>query len=119
MGDRIQVLSGDDGMTLPVIASGGHGVISVTSNVLPGPMRRWCDAMRAGDLADAREQLRPLLPVFEANFAEPNPIPVKGACSLLGLMEPNYRLPLVPPTERTMSQLQQVLQPFGVLEEAA
>jgi len=113
------VLSGDDAMTQPLIPTGGHGVISVASNALPAPMRAWLDSLRAGDFPAAREQLRPLLPVFEATFAEPNPIPVKAACALMGLMELHYRLPLVPPTERTLNQLRQVLQPFGVLEEAA
>ena len=112
VGERCQVLSGDDAMTLPVMATGGVGVISVVSNVLPKAMREWMAALEAKDYAKGMELLKPLLPVFEALFVESNPIPVKGAASLLGLMEARYRLPLVPPVESTMHHLQDVLKPF-------
>ena len=112
VGDRCQVLSGDDAMTLPVMATGGAGVISVASNVLPKAMHEWITALEAKDYAKGMELLKPLLPVFEALFVESNPIPVKGAASLLGLMDARYRLPLVAPVESTMHQLQKVLKPF-------
>ena len=112
VGDRCQVLSGDDAMTLPVMATGGAGVISVASNVLPKAMHEWITALEAKDYAKGMELLKPLLPVFEALFVESNPIPVKGAASLLGLMDARYRLPLVAPVESTMHLMQDVLKPY-------
>ena len=112
-GDGLQVFSGDDSLTLPVIAAGGVGVVSVASNVVPGPMREWVDTLLAGDFAQARRQLKPLLPLFEALFVEANPIPVKGAASQLGLMDATFRLPMVPPTENTMHLLKNAMGPFA------
>ncbi|MBI4082590.1 MAG: 4-hydroxy-tetrahydrodipicolinate synthase [Candidatus Lambdaproteobacteria bacterium] len=109
---RLQVLSGDDAITLPLMAVGGVGVISVASNVVPGPMREWLDTMLAANFDKARALLHRLLPLFEALFVESNPIPVKGAASLLGLMDATYRLPLVAPAESTMHLLKQALAPF-------
>jgi 4-hydroxy-tetrahydrodipicolinate synthase len=113
VGDRIKVLSGDDPMTLPCMAVGGQGVISVASNVIPKPMRTWMDALLKADYAKARTFLPDLLPLFKALFVESNPIPVKGVASLLGLMDAHYRLPMVPPAEGTMNLLKQVLAPFA------
>ena len=109
----LQVLSGDDAMTMPLMAVGGVGVISVASNVVPRAMREWTDTMTERNFPKARELLKPLLPLFEACFVESNPIPVKGGAKVLGLMETNYRLPLVPPAEKTMALMKEVLQPFN------
>jgi 4-hydroxy-tetrahydrodipicolinate synthase len=112
VGGRCQVLSGDDAITLPLMACGGAGVVSVASNVVPKAMAEWMDALEAKQYGRAMSLLHPLLPLFDALFVESNPIPVKGAASLLGLMEANYRLPLVPPAEKTMHLLQDTLAPF-------
>ncbi len=114
-GDKLQVFSGDDAMTLALIAAGGVGVVCTCSNVLPRPISQWVETIKAGDFSTARDQLKPLLPVFETMFIEPNPGPIKAGAALLGLMEPNYRLPMVPPTESTMHKVREVLQPFGVV----
>ncbi|MDH4246516.1 MAG: 4-hydroxy-tetrahydrodipicolinate synthase [Deltaproteobacteria bacterium] len=108
----LTVLSGDDAMTLPLMAVGGQGVISVASNLVPRPMRQWVDTMTERNYIKAREQLKPLLPLFDACFVESNPIPVKGGAKILGLMEMNYRLPMVPPSEQTLNTMRTVLRPF-------
>jgi 4-hydroxy-tetrahydrodipicolinate synthase len=112
VGDRCQVLSGDDAITLPLMACGGRGVISVASNVIPRPMAVWMDAMEAKDYPAAMHMLNDLIPLFDSLFVESNPIPVKGAVSMLGLMEANYRLPMVAPAEKSIGLLQQTLKPF-------
>ncbi len=112
VGDSLQVLSGDDAITLPLFAVGGCGVISVASNILPKAMAEWMRALQAKDFAKGMELLKPLLPVFDGLFIESNPIPVKGAASLLGLMEANYRLPMLAPAESTMDLLRDVIAPF-------
>lgn len=108
----LQVLSGDDAMVLPLMAVGGVGVVSVASNVVPRAMREWTDTMTERNFVKAREQLKPLLPLFDACFVESNPIPVKGGAKILGLMDTNYRLPMVPPAPKTMELMEQVLRPF-------
>jgi len=112
VGGRCAVFSGDDAMTLPVMAVGGAGVIATASNAVPGAMRRWVDELREGRFDLARERLPALLPLFDACAAEPNPIPIKAALHLIGLGEPVYRLPLVPPASATVDALRQALQPF-------
>ncbi len=111
-GDSLKVLSGDDWMTLALVSVGGEGVISVASNVVPGPLREYMNALHGKDFDRARVLLKPLLPLFDALFVESNPGPVKGAASLLGLMDANFRLPMVPPSESTMHVVQQALAPF-------
>lgn len=111
-GDKLTVLSGDDWMTQPLVAVGGKGVISVASNVVPRQLREFVDTLLEGNSAGARELLQPLLPLFDALFMEPNPQPVKGVASMLGLMEANFRLPMVPPAESTMNRLKETMAPF-------
>lgn len=108
----LRVLAGDDAMTLPLMAVGGEGVVSVASNVVPAPMRAWVDTMTERNYVRAREQLKPLLPLFDACFAESNPIPVKAGAEVLGLMEARYRLPLVPPQAETVQLMRDKLRPF-------
>ena len=103
------VLSGDDLMTIPVISLGGKGVISVTSNQIPRQMSDITRYAIAGDYARARAIQRRYMPLFRANFIESNPIPVKWGMSLMGLLEPVYRLPLVPPSEATKKQIEDSL----------
>jgi 4-hydroxy-tetrahydrodipicolinate synthase len=95
-GEEFDVLSGDDPMTLPLVALGGRGVISVASNVAPGAVSDLVKALMEGDWERGRELHYQLLPLFRALFIETNPIPVKTAASLLGLCSDEMRLPLVP-----------------------
>jgi 4-hydroxy-tetrahydrodipicolinate synthase len=109
---KLTVLSGDDALTLPLMAVGGSGVVSVASNLVPRPMRDWVDTMTERNYVKAREQLKPLLPLFDACFVESNPIPVKGGLSQMGMMGLHYRLPMVPPSEKTMATMKLALAPF-------
>ena len=109
------VLSGDDEITLPLMALGGNGVISVTSNLLPEKMVDLVRRMLAGDTAGARTVHYELLPVISALMGlDTNPIPVKGALHELGLVEESYRLPMTPLTEAGKAELQRVLKEHGV-----
>jgi 4-hydroxy-tetrahydrodipicolinate synthase len=98
--DGFAVYSGDDEMTLPLLAMGGDGVVSVVGNALPGPMSAMVEAALAGDLATARRHHFDLLPAMRACFLETNPVPIKDVCAALGWMEPHVRLPLEPMDER-------------------
>lgn len=110
-----RLLSGDDANILPLISVGGHGVISVTANVAPGLLTRFTHACLAGELEAARERLADTLALARACFCETNPIPVKAALAMMGLIEENYRLPLVPLGDAQRPRLRQVLQAVGAL----
>ena len=116
--EKFIVLSGDDSITIPLIALGGRGVISVVSNEIPGEMTRLTQAALSGDLATARALQRRWLPLMEINFVESNPIPVKAAMAAMGLLEPNYRLPMVPPTDQSRQKIEAVLESCGLLAHA-
>ncbi len=110
------VLSGDDEITLPLMALGGNGVISVTSNLLPGKMVDLVRRMLAGDTAGARAVHYEILPVITALMGlDTNPIPVKGALHEVGLVEESYRLPMTPLTVPAKQELQRVLKEYGVI----
>jgi 4-hydroxy-tetrahydrodipicolinate synthase len=113
--ESFTVLSGDDALTLPVIAVGGRGVISTTSNVAPRAMVQLVDAARRGELARARELHLRLLPLFDALFCETNPIPVKAALALMGRIDDEIRLPLLPLGAARRGRLQAVLKEQGIL----
>ncbi|GBC76622.1 4-hydroxy-tetrahydrodipicolinate synthase [bacterium HR08] len=113
------VLSGDDAWTLPVLALGGDGVISVIANQTPAEMRELVAAALAGDWARARELHYRLLPLMRGNFLETNPIPVKAALAMMGLIEENYRLPLVPPRPETRERLRQILADLNLIPAGA
>jgi len=104
------VLSGDDALTLPLLALGGHGLISVASNEIPGPMTELVRLARAGDFAGARRIHYRYLPLMDVNFIESNPIPVKAVMARMGLCQEVYRLPLVPLTSGARARLEAVLQ---------
>jgi 4-hydroxy-tetrahydrodipicolinate synthase len=108
-GEEFDVLSGDDPMTLPLVALGGRGVISVASNVAPGAVSDMVRAMLEGEWERGRELHYELLPLFRALFVETNPIPVKTAASLLGLCSDEMRLPLVPMEGENLRALQETL----------
>ncbi len=112
------VLSGDDAITLPLAAMGGRGIISVASNVIPAEMTRLAELCLAGDFAGARAMQRKWLPLLEVNFIETNPSPVKAAMAELGLLEPNYRLPLVPVRAENLAKIRAVLESLALLERA-
>jgi len=109
------VLSGDDALTLPILAIGGKGVISTTANVAPAEMVSLVRSFRAGDADTARRCHLRLLPLFDALFAETNPIPVKAALQLTGAIGPEIRLPLTPLTEPNRERLQVVLKELGLI----
>lgn len=106
---RFEVLSGDDAVTLPLMALGARGVVSVVANQVPGPMKELVAACAAGDFAKARGIHNRLLKLMNLNFIESSPIPVKASLALLGLCEESYRLPLVPPSEDTRQKLREAL----------
>lgn len=103
------VLSGDDLFTVPLISIGGAGVISVASNEVPGEMSRLVSAALDGNFETARQLHSRLLPLMQINFIESNPIPVKAAMAHLGLLDPNYRLPLVAPKPASLERITRVL----------
>jgi 4-hydroxy-tetrahydrodipicolinate synthase len=111
-----RVLSGDDAQTLPLIALGADGIVAVVSNEVPDLMVRMTDLALQGNWGAAREQHYRLLPLMEANFIESNPGPVKAALALMGLLEENLRLPLVPVQEKTKARMREVLQELGALQ---
>ncbi|HEV2864082.1 MAG TPA: 4-hydroxy-tetrahydrodipicolinate synthase [Pyrinomonadaceae bacterium] len=111
------VLSGDDAMTLAMIALGADGLISVASNEAPGPVSKMVDAALAGDLKAAREAHYRLLPLMDVNFVETSPGPVKAAMAMMGLLEENLRLPLVAAEEKTRERVRAVLSELGLLKE--
>jgi len=113
------VLAGDDAMTLPAMAVGARGVVSVVSNEAPAEMTRLVEAAEANDFARARELFARLFPLMMANFVESNPIPVKAAMARMGLLEEAWRLPLVPPREATRERLDRALASVGLLPAVA
>lgn len=112
------VLSGDDAITLPLMAVGGRGVISVASNEVPRQMSQMVEAAERGDFAAARTIHRSLLPLMLVNFVESNPIPVKAAMAAMGLLDEIFRLPMVSPRQESRGKILQVLGELGLLKNA-
>ena len=112
------VLSGDDAITIPLIALGGRGVISVVANEIPAEFSKLTKLALAGDLAGARALQRQWFSLMEVNFCETNPGPVKAAMAMLGLLEPVFRLPMVPPSEASRAKIEAVLKSSGLLAAA-
>jgi 4-hydroxy-tetrahydrodipicolinate synthase len=112
------VLSGDDSLTLPMVAMGGRGIISVASNEIPVEMTLLAKLCLSGDFATARAMQRKYMPLLEANFIETNPTPVKAAMAEMGLLEPVWRLPLVPPRVENLAKIRAVLESLALLERA-
>ena len=108
-GEEFRILSGDDSLTLPLMALGGSGVISVASNVAPAAVSDEVRALLEGDFERGRELHYALLPLYRALFVETNPIPVKAAASLLGLCSDEMRLPMVPLSDDNLIKLQRVM----------
>lgn len=115
---RVSVLAGDDAWTLPVLAMGGDGVVSVASNEIPGELVALCAAAGAGDWDEARRLHERWLPLFLANFrGAPNPVPVKAALTLMGVLErDDLRAPLLPLEAEHRARLADVLRGAGVVD---
>jgi len=109
------VLSGDDAVTIPLIALGGRGIISVVSNEIPAEMTQLAQAALRGDFDTARRLQQKYLPLMNVNFVESNPIPVKAAMAMMGLLEPVYRLPMCPPAPANLARIEKVLETAGLL----
>jgi len=109
------VLSGDDSVTIPLTALGGRGVISVASNEIPREMTQLTQAALRGDFEAARKIQTRFLPLMNVNFVESNPIPVKAAMVMMGLIEPVYRLPMTPPAAASLARIEKVLEAAGLL----
>ncbi|MBI3895453.1 MAG: 4-hydroxy-tetrahydrodipicolinate synthase [Acidobacteria bacterium] len=115
--ETFKVFSGDDSLTLPMMALGGCGVISVISNVVPREMTEMVSLCNRGDFLSARRVHYRLWPLMQALFIESNPIPVKAALAALGLIHPIYRLPLVPMKTENRAKLEKVLEDLSLLKE--
>ena len=113
------VLSGDDAITLPLMAVGGRGVISVAGNEVPRDMSQMVEAAERGDFATARRIHQTLMPLMMINFVESNPIPVKAAMAAMGLLEETYRLPMVAPRPESRARIINVLRDLRLLPDAS
>jgi 4-hydroxy-tetrahydrodipicolinate synthase len=111
MPERFDILCGDDAITIPLIALGGRGIVSVVANEIPAEMTELTHLAMAGDFAGARAMQRAWMPLMEMNFIESNPIPV----SMMGLLEPVWRLPMTPPARETRAKIEEVLSAVGLL----
>jgi 4-hydroxy-tetrahydrodipicolinate synthase len=114
--DKFAVLSGDDWLTLPVIAAGGDGLISVVSNQVPAAMTALVHLLLSGDLENARSWHYRLMPLMDANFLETNPAPAKAALHLMGRIHDVLRLPLLPVSDATRAALRTALRAAGVAD---
>jgi 4-hydroxy-tetrahydrodipicolinate synthase len=117
--DDFLVLSGDDALTLPVMAVGGHGIVSVVSNQVPAEMTDMVERAERGDFIGARALHRRLLPLMQVNFIESSPIPVKCAMAAMALLDEVYRLPLVAPRPSSRDRILDVLTALGLIEVAS
>ncbi len=114
---NFHMLSGDDSITIPVIALGGKGIISVVSNQIPGEMTQLTRLALQGDFAGARQLQRKFLPLMEMNFIEPNPQPIKAAMAMMGLLKPVWRLPMIPPQPQTLVTIERVLSSLNMMAQ--
>src|SRR5271170_3337775 len=112
------VLSGDDSITIPLMALGGRGIVSVVANEIPAEMTQLAQACLRNDFEAARQIQRRFLPLMNVNFIESNPIPVKAAMGLMGLLDPVFRLPLVPPSDSSLAKIEKTLDALGLLERS-
>jgi 4-hydroxy-tetrahydrodipicolinate synthase len=113
---NIVVLSGDDSLTLPILSIGGRGVISVASNIVPKDIAELVDSFEKGDIAKARRLHYKLFPLFKTLFIETNPVPVKTAMAMKGMIDLELRLPLVPMKDENKDKLKKVLEEYGILK---
>lgn len=111
----ITILSGDDALTLPMMAVGASGIVSVASNLIPAQMKQLTDAMLEGNWMAAQDLHRKYYPLFRDQFVETNPIPIKAAMAMAGLLEEEYRLPLCPLAPANREKLAASLKSCGIL----
>lgn len=116
--ENFSVLSGDDAVTLPLIALGAEGIVSVASNEVPDHMSRMTSLALDGKWNEARELHYRLLPLMDVNFIESSPGPVKAAMAMMGLLEENFRLPLVPITDKSRARVREVISELGLIHSA-
>jgi 4-hydroxy-tetrahydrodipicolinate synthase len=116
--EQFTVLSGDDATVIPLIALGGRGVISVVANEIPAEFSKLTKLALAGDFGGARAIQRQWFSLMDVNFCEVNPGPVKAAMAMMGLLEPVFRLPMVPPSEANRARIEAVLESTGLLAAA-
>jgi 4-hydroxy-tetrahydrodipicolinate synthase len=115
-GPDFSVLSGDDNITLPLLAIGGSGVVSVIANIVPRETAEFVHAALDGDWKRARELHYRLFPLARAAFLETNPIPIKEAMALAGMLEPEFRLPMCRMSDANREKLRAILKPYGLLK---
>jgi 4-hydroxy-tetrahydrodipicolinate synthase len=115
LGPRFEILSGDDSLTLPFMAVGAQGVISVASNIIPKQVAQMVQAFSAGQIQKARSLHQKYYSIFKDLFVETNPVPVKAALAMMGLIQEEYRLPLVPLSAKSREVLKNTLINTGVL----
>ncbi|MDE3068261.1 MAG: 4-hydroxy-tetrahydrodipicolinate synthase [Verrucomicrobiota bacterium] len=116
LGPKFTILSGDDSLTLPFLAVGAQGVISVASNVIPRGVSRMVGSFRSGNAAAAMRLHAKFYPLFKDLFIETNPVPVKAALAMMGLIEEEYRLPLAPMAAANRARLKATLKACGILK---
>ena len=114
-GENFDLISGDDALTLPLLAIGGTGIISVVANIVPKDVARMVSEFAKGNIKKAQETHYKLLPLIKAMFIETNPIPVKTAMGLLGMCEPDLRLPMCSMSEENLEKLKKALKDYGLL----
>ena len=115
-GPNFAVISGDDNLTLPLMAIGGAGVVSVIANIVPRETAELTHAALEGDWKRARELHYRLFPLARAAFLETNPIPIKEAMALAGMLEPEFRLPMCRMSDANRERLRSILKPYGLLK---
>jgi len=113
-GPDFDVLSGDDALTLPLLSIGGKGIISVVANIIPKDVKEMVSSFLRGDIKKAQDMHHRMFPLIKAMFVETNPIPVKAACSLLGLAGPEIRLPLTYIENENLQKLKKAMQDYGL-----
>jgi len=113
-GPDFDVLSGDDALTLPLLSLGGHGVISVVANIIPKDVKNMIDAFNAGDIKKARAMHHKMFPLVKSMFTETNPIPVKAAMAVLGMIEPEIRLPMTQPSAESLEKIKKAMKDYGL-----
>ena len=116
LGPKFTILSGDDSLTLPFMAVGAHGVVSVATNVIPREVTRMVKAFAAGRISEAQKLHANYYPLFKDLFIETNPVPVKAALAMMGIVKEEYRLPLVAMSEKNRTVLGETMKAVGVLK---
>lgn len=113
--DNFDLISGDDSLTLPILSIGGTGIISVVANIVPRDVASLVSEFQKGNIAKAQQLHYKLLPLIKAMFVETNPIPVKTAMGLLGMCQPDLRLPMCAPSPENLEKLKTALKDYGLL----